>query len=148
MVVAVRYMQFHLLSTNWFSSILFFIYRYLKKNVDRTLWHWYRCVIGAAIVMHLKQIQHVSDFTLVNNFLACLKIEFGMTNLYVEFTKCQYHPVAMKPPASYIHYYLLMCRLAVLYDNIVNKKVLYSVHDLNCVCTCPSLTPGVYSLNM
>ena len=54
----------------------------------------------------------------------------------------------MKPPASYIHYYLLMCRLAVLYDNIVNKKVLYSVHDFSCVCTCPSLTPGVYSLNM
>ena len=54
----------------------------------------------------------------------------------------------MKPPASYIHYYLLMCRLAVLYDNIVNKKVLYSVHDFNCVCTCPSLTPGVYSLIM
>ena len=54
----------------------------------------------------------------------------------------------MKPPASYIHYYLLMCRLAVLYDNIVNKKVLYRVHDFNCVCTCPSLTPGVYSLKM
>lgn len=39
----------------------------------------------------------------------------------------------MKPPESYIQYYLLMCRLAVLYDNIVNKKVLYSVHDVNCV---------------
>ena len=52
----------------------------------------------------------------------------------------------MKPPASYIHFYLLMCRLAVLY-NIVNKKVLYSVHDLNCVGTCPSLTASVYRLN-
>ena len=49
---------------------------------------------GAAIVMHLNQIQHVSDFTLVNNFLACLKIEFGMADLYVELTKCQYQPVA------------------------------------------------------
>ena len=104
------------------------------------------------MVMHLKQIQHVSDFTLVNNFLACLKIEFGMTDLYVELNYkvpiSTSNKFLMKPLASYIHYYLLMCRLAVLYDNIVNKKVLYSVHDFNCVCTCPSLTSGVYSLNM
>ena len=31
--------------------------------------------------------------TLVNNFLACLEVEFGKTDLYVELTKCQHQPV-------------------------------------------------------
>ena len=34
----------------------------------------------------------VITWTLVN-FVACLEIEFGKTDLYVELTKCQYQPV-------------------------------------------------------